>query len=123
LVDRGPDLVVDTHHTIEDTGILLGATFAEAWGDRAGVRRFASVRVPLDEAVADVGRSIEKTGTAIDSISSTGQTLSSNVASLSATMDRLAQRIDSLDQRIAAAEDFTIRRRLTASNFRKPLSV
>jgi len=48
------DLVVDTHHTIEDTGILLGAVFAEAWGDRAGVRRFASVRVPLDEAVADV---------------------------------------------------------------------
>lgn len=48
------DLAVDTHHTIEDTGILLGATFAEAWGDRVGVRRFASVRVPLDEAVADV---------------------------------------------------------------------
>jgi imidazoleglycerol-phosphate dehydratase len=48
------DLAVDAHHTVEDTGILLGAAFAEAWGDKAGVRRFASVRVPLDEALTDV---------------------------------------------------------------------
>jgi imidazoleglycerol-phosphate dehydratase len=48
------DLAVDAHHTVEDTGILLGAAFAEAWGDKAGVRRFASIRVPLDEAVTDV---------------------------------------------------------------------
>ena len=48
------DLAVDLHHTIEDTGIALGAAFAEALGDKAGVRRFASVRVPLDEALADV---------------------------------------------------------------------
>ncbi len=54
IVKTAGDLDVDTHHTIEDTGILLGAAFAEAWGDRRGVRRFASVRVPLDEAVTDV---------------------------------------------------------------------
>jgi imidazoleglycerol-phosphate dehydratase len=48
------DLHVDTHHTIEDTGIALGEAFAEALGDKAGVRRFASVRVPLDEALIDV---------------------------------------------------------------------
>jgi imidazoleglycerol-phosphate dehydratase len=48
------DLAVDTHHTIEDTGIALGRALAEALGDKAGVRRFASVRVPLDEAVIDV---------------------------------------------------------------------
>jgi imidazoleglycerol-phosphate dehydratase len=48
------DLAVDTHHTIEDVGILLGAAFAEALGDKAGARRFASVRVPLDEALTDV---------------------------------------------------------------------
>jgi len=48
------DLAVDLHHTVEDTGIALGAAFAEALGDKAGVRRFASVRVPLDEALADV---------------------------------------------------------------------
>lgn len=48
------DLSVDLHHTVEDTGIALGIAFAEALGDKAGVRRFASVRVPLDEALADV---------------------------------------------------------------------
>jgi imidazoleglycerol-phosphate dehydratase len=48
------DLEIDTHHTIEDTGILLGEVFGEALGDKAGVRRFASVRVPLDEALIDV---------------------------------------------------------------------
>ena len=48
------DLAVDTHHTIEDTGIALGQALSEALGDKAGVRRFASVRVPLDEAVIDV---------------------------------------------------------------------
>jgi imidazoleglycerol-phosphate dehydratase len=48
------DLPVDLHHTIEDTGIALGAAFAEALGDKAGVQRFASIRVPLDEALADV---------------------------------------------------------------------
>jgi len=48
------DLHIDTHHSVEDVGILLGATLAEALGDKAGVRRFASVRVPLDEALVDV---------------------------------------------------------------------
>jgi imidazoleglycerol-phosphate dehydratase len=48
------DLHVDTHHTIEDTGINLGQAFAEALGDKAGVRRFASIRVPLDEALVEV---------------------------------------------------------------------
>ncbi len=48
------DLHIDTHHSVEDTGILLGEVLAEALGDKAGVRRFASVRVPLDEALVDV---------------------------------------------------------------------
>jgi imidazoleglycerol-phosphate dehydratase len=48
------DLEVDAHHTVEDTGILLGQVLAEALGDKRGVRRFASVRVPLDEALIDV---------------------------------------------------------------------
>jgi imidazoleglycerol-phosphate dehydratase len=48
------DLEIDSHHTVEDTGILLGETFKEALGDKAGVRRFASIAVPLDEAVVDV---------------------------------------------------------------------
>ena len=53
LTARG-DLDVDTHHTIEDTGIVLGGAFAEALGDKAGVRRFASNLVPLDEALIQV---------------------------------------------------------------------
>ncbi|MCC6338969.1 MAG: imidazoleglycerol-phosphate dehydratase HisB [Acidimicrobiia bacterium] len=48
------DLDVDTHHTVEDIGIVLGGAVAEALGDKAGVRRFASGRFPLDEALVDV---------------------------------------------------------------------
>lgn len=48
------DLVVDGHHTVEDTGILLGEAFREALGDKAGVRRFASGLFPLDEALIEV---------------------------------------------------------------------
>ncbi|MEL6892423.1 MAG: imidazoleglycerol-phosphate dehydratase HisB [Actinomycetota bacterium] len=48
------DLHIDTHHTVEDVAITLGEAFAEALGDKAGVRRFASGRYPLDEALIDV---------------------------------------------------------------------
>lgn len=48
------DLEIDAHHTVEDVGIVLGETFAEALGDKAGVRRFASAAVPLDEALVEV---------------------------------------------------------------------
>lgn len=48
------DLEVDAHHTVEDAGIVLGEALSEALGDKAGVRRFASVAVPLDEALVEV---------------------------------------------------------------------
>ncbi len=48
------DLAIDTHHTIEDVGIVLGTAVKEALGDKAGVRRFASALVPLDEALVQV---------------------------------------------------------------------
>ncbi len=48
------DLHIDTHHTIEDVGIAVGETLREALGNKAGVRRFASIAVPLDEALIDV---------------------------------------------------------------------
>lgn len=48
------DLHIDAHHTVEDVGIALGETFREAWGDKRGVRRFASIVVPLDEAAVEV---------------------------------------------------------------------
>jgi imidazoleglycerol-phosphate dehydratase len=53
------DLEVDEHHTVEDVALVLGAAFAEALGDRAGIRRFGDASVPMDESVAtaivDVG--------------------------------------------------------------------
>jgi Imidazoleglycerol-phosphate dehydratase len=48
------DLDVDTHHTIEDVGIVLGTAFKSALGDKLGVRRFASGLFPLDEALVQV---------------------------------------------------------------------
>jgi imidazoleglycerol-phosphate dehydratase len=48
------DLEVDGHHTVEDVGIALGQALAEALGDKAGIRRFASITVPLDEAAVEV---------------------------------------------------------------------
>jgi imidazoleglycerol-phosphate dehydratase len=48
------DLHIDTHHTVEDVAITLGEAFREALGDKAGVRRFASGRFPLDEALVDI---------------------------------------------------------------------
>jgi imidazoleglycerol-phosphate dehydratase len=53
-VEATGDLHIDTHHTVEDVGIALGEAFREALGDKAGVRRFASGRFPLDEALVDV---------------------------------------------------------------------
>lgn len=48
------DLEVDAHHTVEDVGILLGQAIAKALGDRAGIRRFADVRLPMMDALAHV---------------------------------------------------------------------
>lgn len=45
------DLEVDDHHTVEDVGLVLGQTFAEALGDKAGITRFGDVLVPMDEAL------------------------------------------------------------------------
>lgn len=46
------DLHVDAHHTVEDSAIALGRAFAEALGDKAGIRRFGDALVPLDETLA-----------------------------------------------------------------------
>jgi len=48
------DLDVDGHHTVEDCGIAIGTALTEALGDKAGIRRFASITVPLDEAAVEV---------------------------------------------------------------------
>lgn len=48
------DIEVDDHHTTEDIGICLGQTLLKALGDKRGIRRYASVFVPMDEALAQV---------------------------------------------------------------------
>ena len=53
-VEAKGDLHIDAHHTVEDIGITLGQAFAEAIGDKKGVRRYGHAYVPLDEALSRV---------------------------------------------------------------------
>ncbi len=48
------DLHIDDHHTVEDIGITLGQAFAQAVGDKKGIRRYGHAYVPLDEALSRV---------------------------------------------------------------------
>ncbi|MDR1815208.1 MAG: imidazoleglycerol-phosphate dehydratase HisB [Clostridiales Family XIII bacterium] len=48
----GGDLDVDAHHSVEDVGIVLGQAFAQALGDKAGIARYGSFLLPMDEALA-----------------------------------------------------------------------
>lgn len=53
-VDARGDVEIDDHHTVEDIGICLGQALREALGDKRGIKRYASVFVPMDEALAQV---------------------------------------------------------------------
>ena len=53
-VNAKGDLDVDGHHTIEDTGIALGRCLKDAFGDKAGIRRYGSALIPMDETLAEV---------------------------------------------------------------------
>lgn len=46
------DLYVDCHHTVEDTGIVLGQAIGKALGDKSGIKRYGSFFIPMDEALA-----------------------------------------------------------------------
>lgn len=48
------DVRVDEHHSVEDIGIVLGKALAEALGDKKGIKRYASVSIPMDESLANV---------------------------------------------------------------------
>ena len=50
-VNVAGDLAVDCHHTIEDTGIVLGNAIKEAVGDKKGIRRYGSCILPMDETL------------------------------------------------------------------------
>ena len=50
-VDAEGDLEVDAHHTVEDTGIVIGQALAKAMGDKAGITRFSQVAMVMDEAL------------------------------------------------------------------------
>lgn len=53
-VQASGDLHIDAHHTVEDIGITLGQAFAQAVGDKKGIRRYGHAYVPLDEALSRV---------------------------------------------------------------------
>jgi len=52
-VEASGDLETGAHHTVEDVGIVLGQALDEALGDRAGIRRYGSALIPMDEALAE----------------------------------------------------------------------
>src|SRR6516165_9663035 len=53
-VEAAGDLHVDSHHTVEDVGICFGQALAEALGDKAGIRRYGSATLPMDEVLVTV---------------------------------------------------------------------
>lgn len=58
------DIEVDAHHTIEDTGIVLGQAFTQALGDKAGITRFSDVCIPMDETLVQAAVDISGRGQA-----------------------------------------------------------
>jgi imidazoleglycerol-phosphate dehydratase len=58
IVKATGDLDIDAHHTVEDTGIVLGEALTEALGDKRGIRRYGDALVPMEEALAQVALDI-----------------------------------------------------------------
>ena len=48
------DLHIDMHHTTEDVGIVMGTAISQALGDKAGIRRFSNIIIPMDEALTQI---------------------------------------------------------------------
>ena len=58
------DIEVDAHHTVEDTGIVLGQAFTQALGDKASITRFSDVCIPMDETLVQAAVDISGRGQA-----------------------------------------------------------
>lgn len=70
-VECDGDLEVDTHHTVEDIGLTLGAAFKEALGDKKGITRFASPIIPMDESLVLVAIDISNRPFLVENLSFT----------------------------------------------------
>ncbi len=57
-LEAAGDIDIDFHHTVEDIGIVLGTAVRQALGDKQGIRRYGSARVPMDETLAEVSLDI-----------------------------------------------------------------
>ena len=71
------DLEVDGHHTVEDTGIVIGQALREALGDKAGIHRYGSAITPMDEALVLCALDISGRGAAFDELQVSQQMLGS----------------------------------------------
>ncbi|MBL7132564.1 MAG: imidazoleglycerol-phosphate dehydratase HisB [Phycisphaerae bacterium] len=71
-VSAGGDLEVDDHHTTEDVAICLGEALVKALGDKAGIRRYGSASVPMEEALAEVSMDLSGRAAIVFNVSFTG---------------------------------------------------
>ena len=71
-VSAGGDLEVDDHHTTEDVAICLGEALVKALGDKAGIRRYGSASVPMEESLAEVSIDLSGRAAVVFDVSFTG---------------------------------------------------
>ncbi len=71
-VKASGDLQVDDHHTCEDVGICLGEAIKKALGDKAGIRRYGSASVPMDETLANVAMDLSGRAAVVFNVRFTG---------------------------------------------------
>jgi imidazoleglycerol-phosphate dehydratase len=96
------DLDVDGHHTVEDVGLALGQALVESLGDKVGIRRFASIVVPLDEAAVEVALDLSGRNFVLHEVDVPAETIGTFDTGL----------VEDFVRAFAQAADFTIHVRL-----------